>query len=145
MRQEWSVMWAQKPTFIPTHWLELLWIQRTGFFIKNQLIKLWRGKVSPSHKYSTHNQLLFHVLQLFIVATTHPMDINAVIGFLPDACQHTKIHWAHCCYSKLNLENSSFKWPRIHSMTMPENWSNASKNWFLGKTKHLLQVMKFLF
>lgn len=43
-------------------------------------------------------------IQLFIVATTYNMDINAMIEFFPDAYQHMKIHWVdRCCYSKLNF------------------------------------------
>lgn len=43
-------------------------------------------------------------IQLFIVATTHNMDLNVIVEFLPDAYQHMKIHWVDCCcYSKLNF------------------------------------------
>lgn len=72
----------------------------TGLFKKNEpislhniLIRKSNRKLQPSHKCSTHNQLLFPVLQVFNVVTTCIMgNINAIREFLPVAYQHITIH-----------------------------------------------------
>ena len=65
----------------------------TGLFKKNEpislrniLLRKSNTKLQPSHKYSTHNQLLFPVLQVFNVATTCSTgNIKAIREFLPDS------------------------------------------------------------
>ena len=74
--------------------------KNTGLFKKNEpillrniLLKESNTKLQPSHKYSTHNQLLFPVLQVFNVATTCSTgNINAIREFLPGAYQHITMH-----------------------------------------------------
>lgn len=89
-------------------------------------------------------------IQLFIVATTHNMDINVIIEFLPDAYQHMKIHWVDCCcYSKLNfllklLSNGHWLIPWRCSRT--EAMRHEIGSFFLKIPEHFNKaVIKFMF
>lgn len=70
-------------------------------FIKPYFNNKKNRNIQPNHKYSTHNQLLFPLLQVFKAATTCSTDnINAIREFLSDMYQRITIHWLdYCCYS----------------------------------------------
>lgn len=110
-------------------------IQRTGFSKKNEPISLRGTKLQPSHKYSTHNQLLFPVHSIVHcghhLQHGHQCDDRVLPRHV--SAYEDPLSWLLLLFeTKLSFfKNSTFKWSLAHSMAMLENWSNASWNRFI--------------